>query len=123
MLLLLLLLLLLLILVLLFLLLLLLLSLCCFFSAAETKLHQISFLSFPSLIVVSNRLPFVLKRDPSSGQFSRQSSAGGLVTAVAPVVVQSGGLWVGWPGTMMEDGEKIPVRNEARKKKICIHGS
>ena len=43
-----------------------------------------------SLIVVSNRLPFVLKRD-EDGNLSRKSSAGGLVTAVAPVVVQSGG--------------------------------
>ena len=43
-----------------------------------------------SLIVVSNRLPFVLKKD-EDGNLSRKSSAGGLVTAVAPVVVQSGG--------------------------------
>lgn len=26
------------------------------------------------------------------------SSAGGLVTAVAPVVIKGNGLWVGWPG-------------------------
>lgn len=25
-------------------------------------------------------------------------SAGGLVTAVAPVVIRGNGLWVGWPG-------------------------
>lgn len=25
-------------------------------------------------------------------------SAGGLVTAVAPVVIKGNGLWVGWPG-------------------------
>ena len=61
-----------------------------------------------SLIVVSNRLPFVLRRDPDSGQLSRKSSAGGLVTAVAPVVVQSGGLWVGWPGLQLEETDKVP---------------
>ena len=43
------------------------------------------------LIVVSNRLPFVLKREPVGGVLTRKSSAGGLVTAVAPVVVKSGG--------------------------------
>ena len=43
-----------------------------------------------SLIVVSNRLPFVLKRNEDDS-LVRKSSAGGLVTAVAPVVVQSGG--------------------------------
>lgn len=44
-----------------------------------------------SLIVVSNRLPFVLQKD-QDGELHRKSSAGGLVTAVAPVVVQSGGM-------------------------------
>nr|BAH28884.1 trehalose-6-phosphate synthase alpha [Polypedilum vanderplanki]BAH28886.1 trehalose-6-phosphate synthase alpha [Polypedilum vanderplanki] len=49
------------------------------------------------LIVVSNRLPFVLKKD-ISGKLYRQASAGGLVTAVAPVVIKGKGQWVGWPG-------------------------
>ena len=35
-----------------------------------------------------------LKRDPDTDTLVRKSSAGGLVTAVAPVVVKSGGLWV-----------------------------
>ncbi len=44
------------------------------------------------LIVVSNRLPFVLKRhEDDETVLIRKASAGGLVTAVAPVVVQSGG--------------------------------
>ena len=47
-----------------------------------------------SLIVVSNRLPFVLKKN-EDGSLSRKSSAGGLVTAVAPVVVESGGNFLG----------------------------
>nr|CAD7257546.1 unnamed protein product [Timema shepardi] len=62
-----------------------------------------------SMIVVSNRLPFVLKRDPITGDLERKASAGGLVTAVAPVVIQSHGLWVGWPGIHLEDeNEPIP---------------
>ena len=43
-----------------------------------------------SLIVVSNRLPFVLVRGEDD-VLTRKSSAGGLVTAVAPVVVQCNG--------------------------------
>ena len=43
-----------------------------------------------SLIVVSNRLPFVLSRREDDTLY-RKPSAGGLVTAVAPVMVQSGG--------------------------------
>ena len=36
-------------------------------------------------------------------------SAGGLVTAVAPVVVETEGLWVGWPGLHLEDAlDEIP---------------
>ena len=63
-----------------------------------------------NLIVVSNRLPFVLKRT-DEGVLYRQSSAGGLVTAVAPIMVRSGGLWVGWPGIEMKDDEKVPESN------------
>jgi trehalose 6-phosphate synthase/phosphatase len=36
------------------------------------------------------------------------SSAGGLVTAVAPVVVQTKGIWVGWPGHLDDINEAIP---------------
>ncbi|XP_071743479.1 uncharacterized protein [Lepeophtheirus salmonis] len=50
------------------------------------------------LIVVSNRLPFVLKRNEEDGSLIRSSSAGGLVTAVAPVVIACKGIWVGWTG-------------------------
>ena len=68
-----------------------------------------------NLIVVSNRLPFVLKRDDEK-TLARKSSAGGLVTAVAPVVVKSGGLWVGWPGPIkLLPGETVPEADPADK--------
>ncbi|CAG0890921.1 unnamed protein product [Darwinula stevensoni] len=54
------------------------------------------------MVVVSNRLPFVLCKD-EHGKLHRKQCAGGLVTAVAPVVIQCGGLWVGWPGIHMDD--------------------
>ena len=38
-------------------------------------------------------------------------SAGGLVTAVAPVVVETGGLWVGWPGVNDDAILEIPESN------------
>lgn len=46
----------------------------------------------PTLIVVANRLP-VSRRD---GRWV--PSSGGLVTALRPVVEESGGHWVGWDG-------------------------
>ena len=65
-----------------------------------------SSLSTPRLIVVSNRLPFTLTK--VQGCLRRQASAGGLVTAVAPVVIQNAGLWVGWPGAEVDIGADIP---------------
>lgn len=45
----------------------------------------------------------------SSQQLLLFCSAGGLVTAVAPVVINGNGLWVGWPGIHLEDpNEPIP---------------
>ncbi|CAL4124161.1 unnamed protein product, partial [Meganyctiphanes norvegica] len=64
------------------------------------------------LVVVANRLPFTLKTNPCTGKLERQQSAGGLVTAVAPVVVDSGGLWVGWSGLHLENDDiTIPESN------------
>jgi len=68
--------------------------------ASATTLSQAS---AGTLIVVSNRLPFILKFNETTGKFERHASAGGLVSAVAPVVVQCKGIWVGWPGMHLED--------------------
>ena len=46
--------------------------------------------SVSALIVVSNRLPFTLVKD-KEGRVVRKAAAGGLGTAVAPVVVKSKG--------------------------------
>jgi trehalose 6-phosphate synthase/phosphatase len=57
------------------------------------------------LIVVSNRLPFALD---SSGEelWTVTPAAGGLVSAVEPVLRERGGIWIGWPGIAGE----IPKR-------------
>jgi len=55
------------------------------------------------LIIVSNRLPVVLTRG-DEGQWQIEPSSGGLVTALAPVLQNRGGLWIGWPGTVEEEG-------------------
>lgn len=55
-------------------------------------------------IVVSNRLPVDVGPD---GAMNWTSSAGGLVTALRPVVAKSGGAWVGWPGN------SFPAADEA----------
>ncbi len=50
------------------------------------------------LVVVSNRLPITLENDETDGLFIRPSS-GGLITALAPVLRDTAGVWLGWPGT------------------------
>ena len=57
------------------------------------------------LIVVSNRLPFALSRD-SDGHWIIRPGAGGLVTALLPVLRDRGGTWIGWPGTS-ENGDDL----------------
>lgn len=56
----------------------------------------------PRLLVVSNRLPFVLSRTADGGLVSRPGS-GGLVTALLPVLRDRGGVWIGWPGIADHD--------------------
>ncbi|XP_039297532.1 alpha,alpha-trehalose-phosphate synthase [UDP-forming] [Nilaparvata lugens] len=78
------------------------------------KMDSIKDMSAP-LIVVSNRLPFVLNRK-ENGQLERKQSAGGLVTAVAPVVIECKGLWIGWSGLHdIEPGTPIPEADPADK--------
>ena len=48
------------------------------------------------LIVVSNRLPFTIRRAGESWRTER--SSGGLASALDPVLKRTGGLWLGWPG-------------------------
>ena len=48
------------------------------------------------LVVVSNRLPASLKQE--DGQWTVKQGSGGLVTALAPVLRNRGGVWIGWSG-------------------------
>lgn len=50
----------------------------------------------PGLVVVSNRLPFVFRRDGK--RWRAEPGSGGLVTALMPVLRDRGGTWIGWPG-------------------------
>lgn len=56
------------------------------------------------LLVVSNRLPFVLSRGANGALLSRPGS-GGLVTALLPVLRDRGGVWIGWPGIADHDAD------------------
>lgn len=55
------------------------------------------------LIVVSNRLPVILKKKKHM-DYEIKPASGGLVTAFRPILKRRGGLWIGWAGTYFEEG-------------------
>ena len=49
------------------------------------------------LVVVSNRLPYTLRRT-REGNWRTDRSSGGLASAMRPIMARTRGLWIGWPG-------------------------
>jgi trehalose 6-phosphate synthase/phosphatase len=62
------------------------------------------------VIVVSNRLPVTLKR--VGNQWRGEKSAGGLATAMNPILQRSKGIWIGWTG------DASGARDEKRQEVI-----
>ncbi|MBD3161016.1 MAG: trehalose-6-phosphate synthase [Candidatus Latescibacteria bacterium] len=58
------------------------------------------------LVIVSNRLPFVLSKS-RTGEWEVKPGSGGLVTALAPVLRNRGGTWIGWPGSSGANAQEI----------------
>lgn len=52
--------------------------------------------SSPRFIIVSNRLPITI--EGTGAALSVQPSCGGLITALAPILRDSNGIWIGWTG-------------------------
>jgi len=50
------------------------------------------------LVILSNRLPVVLTKGAAS-KWQIIPSSGGPVTALAPILRDQGGMWIGWPGS------------------------
>ena len=63
-------------------------------------------LSQNRLIIVSNRLPVILEKGKED-EWEIKSGSGGLVTALAPVLKNRGGIWIGWPGHIADNNESI----------------
>lgn len=55
------------------------------------------------LVIVSNRLPIVLTK-ANDNHWRAEPADGGLVSALAPVLHERGGIWIGWPGTVVDKG-------------------
>ena len=54
------------------------------------------------IVIVSNRLPLILKKS-EEGTIEIGKGAGGLVTAMAPVLKNRNGIWIGWPGFVQKE--------------------
>ena len=72
----------------------------------------------PRLVVVSNRLPLVLRHLPEGLRVER--SVGGLATAVDPFLRKTGGLWVGWPGDEPGDPRRLEPLSEWRERRGLV---
>ena len=54
------------------------------------------------LVIVANRLP-VDRVVNADGSVTWRRSPGGLVSALAPVMTEQDGAWIGWPGDVGDD--------------------
>jgi trehalose 6-phosphate synthase/phosphatase len=59
-----------------------------------------------NLLVASNRLPVLLRRE-DDGSWRSEAGSGGLVTALDPVLRRLGGTWVGWPGVLEGEAHEL----------------
>jgi trehalose 6-phosphate synthase len=62
-----------------------------------------------ALVVVANRLP--IRGVEHDGHWDWSLSSGGLVSALVPVLAESEGVWIGWPGVSGTE-DAIPPRHE-----------
>ena len=75
--------------------------------------------SFDRLVVVSNRLPVSLKWEHE--RWTVRPGAGGLVTALAPVLSRNGGVWMGWPGTSEQEDVHQPLADFSAEQGYVLH--
>jgi trehalose 6-phosphate synthase/phosphatase len=70
-------------------------------------------------IIVSNRLP--VKIEAVDGDWQIKPGTGGLVTALAPVLKNSKGTWIGWPGAPVNSKIKQLLKHNAAKIGYDLH--
>eukprot|EP00944_MAST-04C_sp_MAST-4C-sp1_P009172 g9172.t1 len=71
-------------------------------------------------IVVSNRLPVVISKDPVTGRRTIKMASGGLVTALNGVRASMDFYWLGWVGEEIPVGERAALRQELMEEHACI---
>ena len=59
-------------------------------------------------MIVSNRLPVVMRWEEEASAWEVEPGSGGLVQAMNPILKQQGGTWLGWLGTTEEETGEVP---------------
>lgn len=72
------------------------------------------------LIMVSNRLPVSVKKDPTTGECSYTMSSGGLVSALAGIRDEVPFVWIGWLGFEIPVEEQPKVQEQLMKEYNCM---
>jgi trehalose 6-phosphate synthase/phosphatase len=68
-------------------------------------------------IIVSNRLPISLRI--KKGQYETKPSAGGLATGLASIYKSGENIWIGWPGTVVENADqRTEIQEDLREHKM-----
>ena len=72
------------------------------------------------VVVASSRLPLSLRRSAETWRVER--SSGGLATAMRPILAQTGGIWIGWPGDSPRrpDPRRDAILSEWRAKEGIV---
>jgi trehalose-6-phosphate synthase len=68
------------------------------------------------LLVVSNRLPVTVGRDPKTNDFTFKMSSGGLVSALSGLKKMMSFTWIGWPGIDVPEGERKHMEDRLLKE-------
>jgi alpha,alpha-trehalose-phosphate synthase [UDP-forming] len=73
------------------------------------------------IIVIANRIPCNISITDEGIRYKK--SIGGLVTALDPILLKNGGLWIGWNGQTIEnipDKQKICIADECSIKNYSV---
>lgn len=68
------------------------------------------------ILIVSNRLP--VKIQDNDGELNYHNSEGGLATGLSSVYQQGDNIWIGWPGAVVTDNQKLKVMGALEERKL-----
>ncbi len=71
---------------------------------------MIKYLKDKRLLIISNRIPYTINK--VGGKIVYKKNAGGLVTALDPLLKKIGGLWIGWSGSNKNIGDSIKIEED-----------